>query len=83
MNSARYPTSRGSVPHRDPIDAAVALQAIAGDVPSVTLPRSEVVDKPVVDVFVAAGLQNSKGAARRLIQNGGVRRVSAGHCSIS
>lgn len=54
------------------LDAA-ALEAIARDVPSTSLPRDQVVGRPVVDVVVAAGLQPSKGAVRRLVQNGGLR----------
>jgi len=53
------------------LDAA-SLEAIAGDVPCVTLPRAVVVDAPVVDVMAAAGLQPSKSAARRLVAGGGV-----------
>ena len=47
---------------------AAALEAIAEEAPSAELPRAEVVGASVVDVAVAAGLQPSKGAARRLIK---------------
>lgn len=51
----------------------VALQAIAAEAPSATLPRSQVVGRSIAEVAVAAGLQSSKGAARRLIKGGGFR----------
>lgn len=47
------------------------LEAIANDMPSVELQRNDVVDNMVVDVMVKAGLQKSKGEARRLVKNGG------------
>jgi hypothetical protein len=49
------------------LDAA-ALEAIAGEAPSATLPRDAVVGAALADVAVAAGLQPSKGATRRLIK---------------
>ena len=49
------------------LDAA-ALEAIAGEAPSATLPRDEVVGTALAEVAVAAGLQPSKGATRRLIK---------------
>ncbi|OSX81509.1 hypothetical protein BU14_0014s0059 [Porphyra umbilicalis] len=57
-------------------DAAVALsgaalEAIAADVPGAVLGRAAVVGRPVADVMAAAGLQKSKGEAKRLIKNGG------------
>lgn len=54
------------------LDAAT-LQAIASEAPSATLPRNEVVGRTLAEVAVAAGLQSSKGAARRLIKGGGFR----------
>lgn len=53
------------------LDAA-ALEAAAGDGPSATLPRASVVGATLVDVLVAAGMQPSKAAARRLVAGGGV-----------
>lgn len=50
---------------------ADALEAIAADVPGSVLTRADVVGRTVVDVMAAAGLQSSKGEARRLIKNGG------------
>lgn len=52
------------------LDAQI-LEDIAEDAPSTTLSRGDVL-QPLVSVLVAAGMQKSKGAARRLIQNGGV-----------
>ncbi|KAJ8901832.1 hypothetical protein NDN08_004037 [Rhodosorus marinus] len=51
--------------------SADALEAISGDMPNVNLEKENVLGKSVVDVLVNAGLQNSKGEARRLIKNGG------------
>jgi tyrosyl-tRNA synthetase len=50
------------------------LEALAGDVPSVTLGRSLVLSGSftVAELAVASGMQPSKGAARRLIKGGGV-----------
>ena len=45
--------------------------AVLSQLPSVSLPYKDVIGKPLVDLFVAAGLQGSKGEARRLIKNGG------------
>jgi len=49
------------------------LDAIADDVPNTVLPMDQVVGKSVVDVMVAAGLQKSKGEARRMVAGGGAR----------
>jgi tyrosyl-tRNA synthetase len=51
--------------------SAAALEAVSDDMPSVSLGRTDVVGRGIVDVMVAAGLQKSKGEARRLIQGGG------------
>jgi tyrosyl-tRNA synthetase len=48
-----------------------ALEAIAADIPSVSLPLEKVEGQGIVDVFVSAGLFPSKGAVRRQIKNGG------------
>ena len=49
------------------LDAA-ALEAIAEEAPSASLPRAQVVGALLVDVVVATGLQPSKAATRRLIK---------------
>jgi len=43
----------------------------AGNMPSVTLAREQVVGNTVVNLLVAADLAKSKGEARRLVKNGG------------
>lgn len=48
------------------------LEAIANDVPSETLSKNEVVGMQLIDIITKVGMQPSKGAVRRLIQNGGV-----------
>ena len=50
------------------------VQDIFADVPSVEMPRSlfEGEGIPLVDVVVASGIAPSKGAARRLIESGGI-----------
>ena len=51
---------------------ATELAGIFVDVPSAELSRADVVGAPVIDVATAAGLCQSKGAARRLVQSGGL-----------
>ncbi|KAK9862365.1 hypothetical protein WJX84_007104, partial [Apatococcus fuscideae] len=57
---------------RTQLDAA-ALEAIAEDAPTATLPREQVVGAPLADIIAATGMQPSKGAAKRMIKGGGVR----------
>ena len=54
------------------LEAFEAL-ALSGNAPSAELPRSSVVGAAAVDVFVAAGLQPSKSAVRRMIKGGAIR----------
>ena len=49
------------------------LEAAAADAPSAVLSRETVVGQLLADVMVAAGLQPSKAAGRRMIKGGGVR----------
>ena len=51
---------------------ADALEVAAGDGPSASLPRGEVVGRPLADLMAAVGLQPSKAAVRRMIAGGGV-----------
>ena len=51
------------------LDAA-ALAAIADGAPAASLPRGEVLGRGIADVMVAAGLQPSKAASRRMIKVG-------------
>jgi len=47
---------------------ADSLEAIAGDAPSATLPRDQLVGAALADVMVAVGMQPSKAAVRRMIK---------------
>lgn len=51
---------------------STTLQALAADLPSKKLQRSEVLGIKLVDLLVLAGLLESKGEARRMIIGGGV-----------
>lgn len=51
---------------------ADALEVAAGDGPSASLPRAEVVGRPLAELMAAVGLQPSKAAVRRMIAGGGV-----------
>lgn len=57
----------GSKAHLDP----KLLKEIAADMPHMTLPRGEAIDKKYVELLVKTGLVTSKGEANRLVQNGG------------
>lgn len=50
----------------------LALEEIADDIPTNTLPLSLVENATLIDVAVASGLFPSKGAARRQLQQGGM-----------
>ena len=50
-----------------------SLTEAAGEAPTATLQRSEVLDAYLTDVFVKVKMQESKGAVRRMIRNGGIR----------
>ncbi|KAK9865815.1 hypothetical protein WJX84_008773 [Apatococcus fuscideae] len=54
------------------LDAA-ALEAIAEDAPTASLPRDQVVGAGLADIIATTGMQPSKAAARRMIKGGGVR----------
>lgn len=56
---------------------ADALESIADDVPSIVLEKDEVVGRMMTDVLVAAGLQPSRSAAKRMIKGGGIRLNNA------
>ena len=47
---------------------ATTLEAVAESAPSVELPRDDIIGKQLIEVLVAVKLQESKGAARRLIK---------------
>ena len=52
---------------------AEALSLVADAVPTAVLKRSSVINAPIMAVLVDSGLLESKGAAKRMILNGGVR----------
>ncbi|HRU71291.1 MAG TPA: tyrosine--tRNA ligase [Kiritimatiellia bacterium] len=60
--------------------AVADLEAIFANVPSASLPATEVLGKPAFEVIAAAGMVTSKGEARRLVQQGGlsINNVKAG-----
>jgi len=64
--------TRGIAPGSETELDAEALEAIVPLVPNKTLPEEEVVGVKVLELLVAVGLQSSRGAARKLIRNGGV-----------
>jgi tyrosyl-tRNA synthetase len=70
--AAALRATEGLAPGAATVLDAETLEALAGDVPAVTLPRASAIGASVADLAVAAGLQPSKGAARRLIKGGGV-----------
>ena len=70
--AAALRATEGLAPGAATVLDAAALEALAADIPSLTLPRAAAVGVSVAELTVAAGLQPSKGAARRLIKGGGV-----------
>lgn len=51
---------------------AQMLETLSGDMPSHTLPSTELIGAKLVDILSKTGLQTSKSEAKRLIRNGGV-----------
>lgn len=51
---------------------ADTLETAAGEGPSASLPRGEVVGRPLAELMAAVGMQPSKAAVRRMIAGGGV-----------
>ena len=64
--------TEGAAPGAKTALDSAALESIAGDMPSHTLPADDVVNAKLVDLMVKVGLQPSKSEARRMIRNGGV-----------
>lgn len=64
--------TQGAAPGAKTILDAVILEELAKDMPSRTVPSSDIIDAKLVDLIVKIGLQPSKGEAKRLIRNGGV-----------
>ena len=52
---------------------AEALELASDAIPSVAISRVGVIDTLVTDVLVVSGLLESKGAAKRMLRNGGIR----------
>lgn len=64
--------TKGAAPGANTVLDADMLESISQDMPGLVLAQNEVVGHKIVDLIVQAGLQPSKGEARRLIKNGGV-----------
>lgn len=71
LNIAQKVTA-GAAPGATTSLDAQALEALAGDMPSHTLTKADIVNAKLIDVMVKVGMQSSKGEARKLIRNGGV-----------
>jgi tyrosyl-tRNA synthetase len=70
--AAALRATEGLAPGAATVLDADTLEALSADVPTVRLARGAVIGVSVAELAVAAGLQASKGAARRLIKGGGV-----------
>lgn len=64
--------TEGIAPGSEAVLNSVLLEQLAGDMPSVSLSLDDVLHAKLIDLLVKTGLQESKGQARRLLQNGGV-----------
>ena len=53
--------------------SAESLEAAAGDCPTASVTKQDVIGTPLPDVMVQVGMQPSKAAVRRMIKGGGVR----------
>lgn len=51
---------------------AVALEQIAKDMPSSSLAKADLIDRPLIELLTKVGLLTSKAEARRMVKNGGV-----------
>ena len=65
--------TEGLRPGADTVLDAETLEALAEVIPTAELRADEVLGQPVVDVMALAGLQKSKGEAKRLVKGGGAR----------
>ena len=65
--------TEGLRPGADTVLDAETLEALAEVIPTSELKLAEVLGQPVVDVMALAGLQKSKGEAKRLVKGGGAR----------
>ncbi len=64
--------TQGVAPGANTTLNAQTLESLAQDMPSCELPFAAAIQMKIIDLVVAAGLQTTKGEARRLIRNGGV-----------
>lgn len=64
--------TQGAAPGSTTSLDAQTLEALAGEMQSLTMPCGEIVGAKLVDLLSKSGLQTSKSEARRLIRNGGV-----------
>lgn len=53
--------------------SADSLEAAAGDCPTASISKTDVLGMPLPDIMVQVGMQPSKAAVRRMIKGGGVR----------
>ena len=70
--AAALRATQGLAPGAATVLDAETLESLAADVPTVELARAAAVGVTVAELAVAAGLQPSKGAAKKLIKGGGV-----------
>lgn len=71
LRRAKMATAAAAPGSSAKLDAAL-LESIAADIPSASLQKGDIVGVSLIDLLVKVGLQPSKGAARRLLQSGGV-----------
>ncbi len=64
--------TRGAAPGASAKLDAEVLEAVASEMPNMTLPSTEIVGIKLIDLLAKTGMQPSKSEARRLIRNGGV-----------
>lgn len=68
---AALKATQGMTPGADTALDAATLESLASDVPTCSLAKQDVVGAKFIDLLILAGLQPSKGQARRLVENGG------------
>ncbi len=71
LNTALKVTQAALPGAKTVLDADV-LETLAKDMPSCLLRAEEVINVPLIDLIVKAGLQSSKTEAKKLVRNGGV-----------
>jgi tyrosyl-tRNA synthetase len=68
---AALKATQGMAPGAETALDASTLESLGADVPTCALARHDVVGTKYIDLLVKAGLQPSKGQARRLVEGGG------------